>query len=155
PRLTRTQVRASIEGPARLVDARITARLLDRISNEVVDEPDQLPVLQLALMRTWEGWKKSTSSDPIDVPDYLKVGGVKEAVSRDAESALEGMTESQILLTKKVFQALTDTDTNNRRVRHPMRLSQLERITDVSKEEALGILARFRDGGRSFVLMQS
>jgi hypothetical protein len=132
----------------------LLARLLDRISNEVADEPDQLPVLQLALMRTWEGWTKNASSDPIDVPDYLRVGGVKDSLSRDAESSLEGMTEPQILLTKKIFQALTDTDTNNRRMRRPMRLSQLERITEAGKQEVLGILARFRDGGRSFVLMQ-
>jgi hypothetical protein len=171
PRLTRQQLRESIEGPARLFGAHVSPRLLDRVSNEVAGEPDQLPVLQLALMRTWEHFKQRESSDvsagsprdaeagtepknTVNVQDYLDVGGVGDAVSRDAESAMRGMSDAQIGLTRQVFQALTDTDNSNRRVRRPVRLSQLEQITGAGRAQILEIIDRFREGGRSFLIVQ-
>ncbi len=54
PRMTRDQIQQAIEGPIRVHGAEIAPRLLFRLLNDVQDNQDQLPVLQHALMRTWD-----------------------------------------------------------------------------------------------------
>src|SRR5262245_37164299 len=103
PRLTRQQRQQAIEGPIRLFGASISPRLLDRALNDVGDKSDQLPVMQHALMRTWEEWGRwgdeatgrddnpqspspNPQSDQVDLPHYEAAGGIKSALSKDAEA---------------------------------------------------------------------
>jgi len=58
PRLTREQKRTAIVGPASVADGHISPRLVHRLLNDLGDNPDQLPILQHALMRTWDYWTK-------------------------------------------------------------------------------------------------
>ena len=51
PSLTRDQVRQAIEGPVAVGGAKIASRLVQRLLNDVGDNPDYLPILQHALMR--------------------------------------------------------------------------------------------------------
>src|SRR5580700_5692432 len=62
PRMTRDQIQEAIEGPIRVRAAEIAPRLLFRLLNDVQDNQDRLPVLQHALMRTWEVWQRSQPS---------------------------------------------------------------------------------------------
>jgi energy-coupling factor transporter ATP-binding protein EcfA2 len=55
PRLSRSELRRAITGPAAVVSCEIAPRLVVRLLNEAGDDPDQLPVLQHALMRSWDG----------------------------------------------------------------------------------------------------
>src|SRR5215510_8531573 len=66
PRLNRQQRQEAIEGPIRLFGASISPRLLDRALNDVGDKSDQLPVMQHALMRTWEKWEREATGRPGD-----------------------------------------------------------------------------------------
>jgi WD40 repeat protein len=154
PRLTRQQRREAIEAPVRLFRQNITPQLADRVLNDIGDELDQLPVMQHALLRTWEYWAREGSAGPIDVPHYLAIGGAREALSRDAESALEGMPDEDRRLTAQLFQALTDTDASNRSVRRPVRMSELVEATGAPRERIEGIIERFREDGRSFLVLQ-
>src|SRR5215475_2612350 len=93
PRLTRQQRQQAIEGPIRLFGASISPRLLDRLLNDVGDKSDQLPVMQHALMRTWEKWEREATgrddnpqSGQVDLPHYEVVGGINGALSKDAEA---------------------------------------------------------------------
>jgi hypothetical protein len=150
PRLTRKQRQEAIEGPVRLFGSSISPRLLDRLLNDVGEEADQLPVMQHALMRTWEDWER-TREGPIDLANYESVGTIKDALSRDADSALEGMSAAELLVTQRMFQALTDTDARGRRIRRPAHLGELQAITGASRETILKLIERFRSGGRSFL----
>jgi hypothetical protein len=154
PRLTRQQRREAIEGPLLLFDTPATAELVDRVLNDVGDEPDQLPVMEHALMRTWENWRASGSSGPIGLEQYLAIGGAKEALSLDAESALQGMNPEQVALTIQLFQALTDTDPGNRRVRRPVLLSEFEKVSGRPRVQILEVIRPFRESGRSFLVVQ-
>ena len=150
PRLTRQQRQQAIEGPIRLFGQGITARLLDRVLNDVGEQLDQLPVMQHALMRTWERWTQSTDS-ALDVPHYEAIGTIKDALSLDADRALAGMSAEERKITERMFQALTNTDTRNRRVRRSLHLSGLQAITGASREQIVEIIERFRSSGRSFL----
>ena len=56
PRLTREQRKEAIEAPLGRVE--IAPNLVQRLLNDAGDEPDQLPILQHALMRTWNHWRR-------------------------------------------------------------------------------------------------
>jgi len=53
PRLTREQLRETIEGPANVFNGSIEPILVNRLLNDMGDDPNQLPSLQHALMRMW------------------------------------------------------------------------------------------------------
>ncbi|HWT39220.1 MAG TPA: AAA family ATPase, partial [Paraburkholderia sp.] len=53
PRLTREQIRAAIVGPARVFGGDVEPVLVNHLLNEIGPDPDQLPLLQHALMRMW------------------------------------------------------------------------------------------------------
>jgi hypothetical protein len=150
PRLTRRQRQEAIEGPIRLFGAQISQRLLDRVLNDAGDKSDQLPVMQHALMRTWEDWQR-TSEGPIDLTHYENIGTVTDALSKDAERAMDGLSADEMKITERMFQALTDTDARGRRIRRPARLSEIEAITNASREQILAIIERFRSNRRNFV----
>ena len=71
PRMTRDQRREAITGPVAVGGATIAPRLVQRLLNDVGDDPDHLPVLQHALMRTWEAWQSEGRPEaPIDLQHY-------------------------------------------------------------------------------------
>jgi WD40 repeat protein len=154
PRLTRPHLQEAINGPVRLFGQSITPQLVDRVLNDLSDDQDQLPVLQHALLRTWERWQRDGENGPIDLSHYRDIGGVKEALSRDAEGALTEMSADERTLAVLVFQALTDTDESNRPVRRYVRLSDLERETGAPRASIERVLDRFRGSGRSFVVVR-
>jgi WD40 repeat protein len=152
PRLTRLQRREAIEGPVNLYRQTITAQLLDGVLNDTGDESDQLPIMQHALLRTWEKWQQN-GHGPLELVHYQSIGTIQEALFRDADDALKGLSDQDLLLTRQIFQALTDTDAANRRIRRPARLSELQAVTGASPEKLMEIIDRFRGHGRSFLVV--
>jgi hypothetical protein len=77
PRMSRSQRRQAIVGPvavgaaARGQPVAMTPRLVQCLLNDVGDNPDQLPVLQHALMRTWDTWAAAQANGvgPPDPPE--------------------------------------------------------------------------------------
>ena len=152
PRLTRGQLRQAIEGPINLFGASISTRLIDRALDDMRDKSDYLPVMQRALMRAWE--RASVSGAPqVDMAHYEAVGGIENALSTDAEAALNGMNADELKVAERMFQALTDTDDHNRRVRRPAHLSKIEAISGADRGTILKIIERFRGDGRSFLIL--
>lgn len=58
PRLERKDLRAAIEGPARLAGMEVDPALVTRLLNDLGEEPNRLPLLQHALRRLWDRWEK-------------------------------------------------------------------------------------------------
>jgi hypothetical protein len=54
PRMSRDERQSAIVGPIAVGEGQISAPLVSRLLNDVGDNPDQLPILQHALMRTWD-----------------------------------------------------------------------------------------------------
>ena len=155
PRLTRRQRIEVIEKPIRLYGQDITSRLLDLVTNDVGDESDQLPVMQHALMRTWEKWKQNDGNKAIDLPDYEAAEMISGALSKDAEVALGELADDERTIAKRMFQALVETDAQGRNVRRPARLKQLAGIAGVQPEKILEVIDHFRRDGRCFLTLTS
>jgi WD40 repeat protein len=161
PRMNRDQCRLAIEGPVRVGGARIAPRLTQRLLNEIGDNPDQLPVLQHALMRTWDRWfarhaglePGPSAAPPIDLEDYEATGTMAEALSRHADEVFEGLADDpQPKLAERLFKALTERGTDGRGVRRPVRIERLAEILDAPTAEILPVIEAFRAPGRTFLM---
>src|SRR6185369_9384272 len=154
PRLSRDQWRSAIQGPVRVGGGEIAPRLVQRLLNDVGENPDQLPILQHALMRAWEFWAAHRQgAEPIDLVHYEAIGGMADALSRHADEAyFELQTDRSREIAKKSFQALTENGPDNRGIRRPTRMSDLLDILEIGEEELLPVLECFRKAGRSFLM---
>lgn len=71
PRLTRTQLREAITAPAAVGGGAIAPRLVQRLLNDAGPDPDVLPLVQHALMRTWDLWAQGGNEHlVIDLEHY-------------------------------------------------------------------------------------
>ncbi len=153
PRMSRSELRAAITGPVAVADAEIAARLVVRLLNEAGEDPDQLPVLQHALMRTWEFWKREhTSREPIDFRHYEAVGAMADALSVHADEAYAGLRSPRRQnIAEKVFKALTETDEQGRGLRRPTTLKWICAAGNFAEQEAKEVIECFREPGRAFL----
>jgi WD40 repeat protein len=164
PRLTREQLRNAIEGPARVFGGRIEPRLVNHLLNSVGDDPDQLPVLQHALMRmcalaggcdpdfkSGNGGFESTPSFTITFSHHQQVGGLKKALSLHADEAFEPLDEKQKAIARRLFQCLTERGPDQRDTRHPLRLGEITNIAEVDWKEVAAVVEHFRQPDRCFL----
>jgi hypothetical protein len=154
PRMTREERRSAIVGPVAVCDAEIAPRLVLRLLNDVGDDPDQLPILQHALMRTWDEWERHhAEGEPIDLRHYEAIGTMKEALSQHAEEAFRELSDDKSRrIAEKMFKALTDLGSDSRGVRSPRPLEEICALTDATEQEAAEVVEAFRRPGRSFLM---
>jgi tetratricopeptide (TPR) repeat protein/energy-coupling factor transporter ATP-binding protein EcfA2 len=154
PRMTRDELRSAITGPIAVAGGEIAPRLVLRLLNDLGDNQDQLPLLQHALMRTWDHWERQRSpGQPIDIADYETVGTLQQALSLHAEEAfVETGSDANRKITERILKALTDTFSDPRGIRRPTSIRQLSAICEVSELEVTQIVEIFRRPGRSFLM---
>ncbi len=154
PRLTREQRRAAIEGPVAVGRARIMPRLVHRLLNDAGDDPDQLPVLQHALMRIWNCWCRiSTENDPLDLTHYEQIGGVQQALLLHADEVFFELPDDRHrVVAERLFKALTERGPDNRGIRRPMTFARLCEVADASEQEVAAVVNAFRKPGCTFVM---
>ena len=154
PRMTRDELRSAIAGPVAVAGAGIAPRLVQRLLNDMGSDQDQLPLLQHALMRTWDHW--ASGPEPrgsIDLDDYEDVGGLRDALSRHAEEAFaDAETPRERQLVERMFRALSDIVADPRGGRRPCAVSEIAAIAEASFEEVVQAVERFRKPGRSFLM---
>ena len=161
PRLNRDQIREAITGPAAVRGAVLAPSLVDRLLNDVGDNPDQLPILQHALMRTWDHWirRRSAADVQIEIEDFDAIGGMREALNRHADEVLEGLSVGlpadaaarRQRIAQQLFKALVDTAPSGREVRRFAQLSELVSITGATQDELRAIVAPFREPQNAFL----
>ncbi len=153
PQMTRDQKRRAIEGPVAVGDANITPRLVQQLLNDLGDNPDQLPILQHALMRTWSYWTrfKDYDGEPVDLKHYEAIGTMSEALSQHANEAYDELDEDQKRICEILFKAITEKRGENFGIRRPTRLNEIASIADVSEADVIEVIEKFREPGRSLL----
>jgi WD40 repeat protein len=154
PRMNRDEMETSITGPVDFVKGKISPRLVQQLLKEAGHSPDQLPVLQHALMRTWEVWEEEGDNlRPIDIEEYEKTGSMKMALSNHAEEAFDELVaEKRKKLAEFVFKILTLKGPDNRGVRRPTPLKKIIAITGNTMDEIISIVNVFRRADRGFLM---
>ncbi len=157
PRMNEEELQTSIVGPVDVVHGKISPRLVHQLLNEVGNSPDQLPVLQHVLMRTWEVWEaENYPAKPVDLEEYEKTGGMKKALSNHAEEAYAELnTEKKRNLAEAIFKTITLKGADNRGIRRPTPLSRIAEITNSTLAEVKEIADIFRRADRGFIMPSS
>jgi hypothetical protein len=153
PQLTRDQKRRAIDGPVAVGEAKITPRLTQQLLNDLGDNPDQLPILQHALMRTWSYWSRfrDYEDEPVDLKHYEAIGTMSEALSMHANEAYDELNEDQKRICEVMFKGITEKRGENFGIRRPTRVNELAAIADVSEEDVISVVEKFRAPGRSLI----
>ncbi len=149
PRMSRPQLREAIEGPAAVFPVRISDALVEHVLNDAGDDPDQLPVLQHALLRTWQEVRR-ISAPAMDVPHYEVVGGIASALDRDADEVYRELAVSQPgseRIVRRLFQRLVEPGAEDEETRRPTSLEEIANISGAPEAQVLGTAECFRDRG--------
>jgi len=155
PQMTRDDFRDAIEGPIAVGGGKITHFLIQQLLNDLGENPDQLPILQHALMRTWDSWIKSgNTDDPIDIKDYENIGRLEKALSEHANEAYNELNQEQKEICQSIFKTLTEKGGDNRGVRRPTVVSEIAEIANTGSHEVIEVIEHFRVTGRSFLAPQ-
>ncbi|MBW4631676.1 MAG: WD40 repeat domain-containing protein [Iphinoe sp. HA4291-MV1] len=150
PRLTRDQLRAAITGPVAVGKEEITPRLVNRLINDVGDNPDQLPILQHALMQTWNYHQLG---EPIDLQHYEAIGGMDKALSQHADEIYNQLPDERCKkIAEKLFKCLTEKGSDSRGIRRPTKLSEVCAVAEANETAVIDIVEQFRAPGRSFLM---
>ncbi|MFT5276736.1 MAG: hypothetical protein ACI97K_002486 [Glaciecola sp.] len=161
PRLTRSQRREAIDGPAAMRNVELSRILINRLLNDVGDIPDQLPILQHALMRTWEvSIKKELDCTKIMLADYIAVGGMEHALSRHAESIYDGLAEGvdekegkkRQLIAEKMFKCLTEESDISLQIRRLATLEEISHVVKADIDDVIDVIDQFRQQKSSFLM---
>ncbi len=152
PQMSREDFRNAVLGPISVGRAEIDLQLMQHILNTIEDKTDQLPVLQHAMMRTWDYWLHYNEPDaPIKMRDYEAAGKMENALSRHANEAYEELTDEGKEICRSLFRCLTEQGANNQGIRHPARIKYIAEIAQVSDQKVIEVVEKFRAKGRSFL----
>jgi len=152
PQMTREQKKLVITGPVAVGNSKISNRLVQRLLNDMGDRYDQLPVLQHALMRTWDYWKETgKEQEQLDFIHYEAIGGVNEALSRHADEAFYELNEDEKEICEKLFKTITEKRSDNDGIRRPTPLKEIAQIVDEEEHVLIKIIDKFRIEGRALL----
>ena len=154
PRMTRDELRIAVSGPIRVAREKISLPLVNRLLNEVADNQDQLPILQHALMRTWDHWQTyGRTSEPIGATHYEAIGTMSDAISLHGDAVFHDLPDGHSRqIAERVFKALSERGTDNREICPPTTLATICDIAGASEPEIKTVLNAFRDGSCSFLM---
>lgn len=115
--MQRDELQAAIEQPAQAVQAAFESGLVNRILDDVGEEPGNLPLLAFVLQKLWED--ASNDSGRLRHHAYEQMGGVQGALANAAEAAYGRLSEVEKQAVQRVFLQLvrpspTGEDTRRR-----------------------------------------
>lgn len=152
PQMTRDNLYEAITGPVAVGGGKISTHLVQQLLNDVGDNPDQLPILQHSLMRTWDYWERLGNFDePLDIKHYEDIGKMEKALSMHANEAFDELDIRSKELCEHMFKSLTEKGADNRGIRRPSSVNEIASISQADPEEIIKIVNVFRAPGRSFL----
>jgi hypothetical protein len=153
PQMTREQKKMVIEGPVAVAGGKISQRLVKRLLSDVGNDQDQLPILQHALMRTWDHWVVNREgNEPMDLRHYQSVGKIFEALSQHANEAYDELTTREKEIAEILFKTITEKSHDNKGMRRPGRLGLIAQLAEAEEQDVIYVVNHFRKVGRSFLM---
>ncbi|PKP54030.1 MAG: hypothetical protein CVT92_01395 [Bacteroidetes bacterium HGW-Bacteroidetes-1] len=154
PRMNNDERRRAITGPILATGNNISETLVERLLEDVGDDPDQLPILQHAMMRTWDHWTMNkVGEQPVDIEHYEAIGTMKEALSVHLEEIYGSLKDDKNKFNaEKLFKALTDLTKESRGTRRPTSLAEICTLTNAREDEIIRLIDHFRSPGCAFLM---
>lgn len=157
PSLTRDQRALAIRGPVERAGATIEPALIQRVLNDTNEDPDQLPVLQHAMMRCCQRAQEHDRTFPIafTLEHYKEIGGIEGALTQHGDEVLARLAQPDAAtdglnlqdIAKRIFQSLTEVESQGRVIRRPQTIGDLVKVIardDAQDDEVVEIDAAVR-----------
>jgi energy-coupling factor transporter ATP-binding protein EcfA2 len=96
-------LRQAIEEPARRVGLSFEAGVVDKILNDVANQPGALPLLEHALLELWKRRQGST----LTMDGYRESGGVTGAIAKTAEETFKSFNADEQRIVRRIMLRLT------------------------------------------------
>lgn len=153
PKMTLDEMQKAFKGPAEVAGAKLSDELTETLSNDIQQHYVGLPILQHALMRTWDYWLiNSQDSNVVELEHYNAIGTVRDALSVHAEQIYGNLAnDEQRKITEKLFKALTYLGEDNRGTRRPTSLADICAISGKREADVIEIIDIFRAEKNSFL----
>jgi hypothetical protein len=164
PRLRREESQTAIIGPAEVFGGKIEPGLVSRILNDMGKDrnPDQLPLMQHALMRMWTIAQKrggtapsplnrGTAPSTLTIGDYEAIGGLEKALTNHAEEAFEELEKGQKRIAEMLFRSLSERSATMQDHCRPVSLSEIAAVAGVNSENVARVVEVFRRPDRNFL----
>ena len=169
PQLTRNELKSVIENPIHLAGKKIAPSLVELLVNEIEESKlkenlDQLPILQHALMRTYNEAMLHGPDTEIGYEHYKKIGEMERALAIHVETKFNELgdaSSNETALSKKqqlakiIFQSLTELSSGQKSGRRPTELKNIYAIAAgiaANEMEVNEIINHFRDNDTSFIM---
>jgi hypothetical protein len=181
PQLNRDQLKDVIESPVIRAKKKVSAELVEILVNEIESEKlkenlDQLPILQHALMHTYNKTFRSGGNETeMRYEHYDSIGGMKGALAKHAKEVFDDLADKvagnanagtalkdhpkaynkKQRIAKLIFQALTDSTSDQKGGRRPTRLQNIYSIAsfiNASETEVDEVINYFRQVDTSFIM---
>jgi hypothetical protein len=153
PQMTREQKRLAIEGPIAVAGGQISSRLIKRVLVDLGDNQDQLPILQHALMRTWDYWVNNREeNEPIDIRHYNAIGRISQALSQHANEAYDELSSREREIAEVLFKTVTEKSLENQGLRRPGKIKLIAELSESTERDVIQVVEQFRKPGRSFLM---
>ncbi len=126
--MTRKELTRSIREPAAQVGVRFEPGLVDKILDDVTDQPGNLPLLEFALTELWEQRQDNVMTHI----EYRAIGGVTGSITKRAESVYGKFSDEQQQVTRRLFTRLVQVasaEEDNQDTRRRVALAELEPAT--------------------------
>ena len=134
------ELRRAIQLPARRSGIRVESALTEALVAEASNEPGALPLLSTALVELWmersDGWLRLETHD--------RLGGVRGAVARLAETSYENLSDDERAAARRLFLRLVTMGEEGGLARRRVRLSELDLDRDTVLASVVERLTRDR-----------
>lgn len=149
PRLTREQLHDAICLPAQLFGGSVDDTLANALQNEAGNDPDQLPLLQHALMRLWD----NDEDKHLTLAEYRDLNGLRGALNDHAEQAWKELNDvQQQIVAETLFRALTERSSREgQAIRRPVKVQEVREVAQTDLVTLQHVVNVFRQSGRNFL----
>jgi len=175
PRMTRPQLAEAIRRPLELPQfvANIDETLVNQILNDVGTDPDQLPLMQHVLMRTWceaqkrIECKKVTTESELDInqdvflsienklilDDYKNAKQLSGALSEHLNEVLESLeSEQDRQIARALFICLSDKPSQGPLTRRIVKLGEVASVVNAEIDAVIRVVNVFQKEGNNFIM---
>jgi hypothetical protein len=154
PRMTRDEIVEALAKPIALLGAEIEPNLVERVLQDTGEGTDQLPIIQHAMMRTWERWSRTSglAGLPVGIGDYEAIGTAKKALSVHANEVYAKLTDKEKKICSTVFKTITEKGAEGRGVRRPTKLGVITEIAEAPIGEVAQVIHAFRQNGNELLM---
>ena len=163
PRLDRSQMERAITGPSLLTETRYNPfvfehGLVNQLINDAGDRPDQLPLMQHALMRTWRHAIDRSEADSsgcvLASRDYNSTGGLEKVLSDHANEAWAEIKGNPKLaeVARDVFLLLCDVSPDGQIARRRPSVGEIMRVAGAGCADVERVVRAFQNDDRNFLI---